>query len=80
MALYSGMRLNKLSALPLSHIKQDEGGIWYFDLHGLDVKNEASERTVPIAQYLLELGILKYIDGLRAKGEVFLFPQIRKGV
>lgn len=80
MALYSGMRLNELSALPLSHIKQDEGGIWYFDLHGLDVKNEASERTVPIAQYLLDLGILKYIDGLRVKGEVFLFPQIRKGV
>jgi integrase len=79
-ALYSGMRLNEMSALPLSHIKQDNGGIWYFDLHGLDVKNEASERTVPIAQYLLDLGILQYIDGLRAKGEVFLFPQIRRGV
>ncbi|MEO9944047.1 hypothetical protein [Paraglaciecola sp.] len=79
-ALYSGMRLNELSALPLSHIRQDESGIWYFDLNGLDVKNEASERTVPIAQYLLDLGILRYIDGLRAKGEVFLFPQIRGGV
>ena len=80
LALYSGMRLNEISALPLSHIKQDNDGIWYFDLHGLDVKNEASERTVPVAQYLLDLGILQYIDGLRAKGEVFLFPQIRKGV
>lgn len=74
------MRLNEISALPVSHIKQDEGGIWYCDLRGLDVKNEASERTVPIAQYLLDLGILQHIDSLRAKGEIFIFPQIRKGV
>lgn len=47
---------------------------------GLEVKNEASERTVPIAQYLLDLGILSYIDGLQAQGELYLFPQIRKGV
>ncbi|MEG3767054.1 tyrosine-type recombinase/integrase, partial [Alteromonas sp. 14N.309.X.WAT.G.H12] len=80
LALYSGMRLNEMSALPLSHIKQDNGGIWYFDLYGLDVKNEASERTVPIAQYLLDLGILQYINGLKDKGEIYLFPQIRKGV
>jgi len=78
-ALYSGMRLNEISALPLSHIKQSEG-VWYFDLHGLDVKNEASERTVPIAQYLLDLGILDYIDKQKSKGEYFLFPQIRRYV
>ncbi|AEP29371.1 hypothetical protein GNIT_1247 [Glaciecola nitratireducens FR1064] len=79
-ALYTGMRLNELSALPISHIKQNDDGIWYFDLVGLDVKNEASERTVPIAQHLLDLGILQYIEGLKAKGEIYLFPQIRKGV
>jgi integrase len=79
-ALYSGMRLNELSALPISHIKQTVDGVWYFDLNGLAVKNEASERTVPIAQHLLDSGILIYIEGLKAKGEVYLFPQIRKGV
>lgn len=78
-ALYSGMRLNEMSALPLSHIKQVEG-IWYFDLHGLEVKNEASERTVPLAQYLLDLGILDYISDLKNRGEFYLFPQIRKGI
>lgn len=80
LALYSGMRLNEISALPLSHIRQSDEGIWYFDLNGLDVKNEASERTIPIAQYLLDLGVLDYVDSLKSKGEYFLIPEMRRGV
>jgi site-specific recombinase XerD len=77
-SLYSGMRLNEMSALPLKHIKKIED-VWCFDLHGLDVKNESSERTIPIAQYLLELGLLEYIQNLSNSGEKLLFPEIRDG-
>jgi integrase len=77
-SLYSGMRLNEMSALPLDHIRQIDG-VWCFDLHGLHVKNEASERTIPIAQYLLDLGLLGYIDELKQSGEQLLFPEIRIG-
>ncbi|WP_158768817.1 hypothetical protein [Paraglaciecola sp. L1A13] len=77
-SLYTGMRLNEMSALPLSHIKLIEN-LWCFDLHGLDVKNEASERTIPIAQYLLDKGFIEYVDTLKKSGQTLLFSQIRKG-
>lgn len=77
-ALYSGMRLNEISAIPLAHIKEKDG-VWYFDLEGLEVKNASSERTVPIAQYLLDLGLLDYVASLKQNGESLLFPQIRSG-
>lgn len=77
--MYSSMRLNELSALPLSNIKPIDG-IWCFDLRGLDLKNEASERVIPIAQYLLDEGILDYIKTLKKEKEKYFSPQIRKGI
>ena len=77
-SLYTGMRLNEISALPLSHVKKIDD-VWCFDLHGLDVKNEASERTVPIAEYLLERGLIEYVESLKLAGETLLFPEIRRG-
>jgi integrase len=53
--------------------------IWCFDLIGLDLKNDSSERTIPIAQYLLDLGLLDHIAELRKRGETLLFPEIRVG-
>jgi integrase len=72
------MRLNELSALPLSNIKPIDG-IWCFDLRGLNLKNEASERVIPIAQYLLDEGILDYIKILKKQKEKYFSPQIRRG-
>lgn len=76
--LYSSMRLNELSALPIANIKQIDG-IWCFDLRGLNLKNEPSERVIPIAQYLLDLGIIDYVQTLKKEKETYFSPQIRHG-
>lgn len=76
--LYSSMRLNELSALPLANIKPIDD-IWCFDLRGLNLKNESSERVIPIAQYLLDQGILEYVKMLEKEKETYFCPQIRHG-
>lgn len=75
---YSSMRLNELSVLPLANVKEIDG-IWCFDLRGLNLKNEASERVIPIAQYLLDMGILDYVKSLKKQKEKYFCPQIRRG-
>ena len=77
-SLYSGMRLNEISAITMKHIVQLQG-VWCFDLVGLEVKNEPSNRIVPIAQYLLDMGLLEYIESLKKRGETLLFPEVRIG-
>lgn len=72
------MRLNEISALTTKNVVQLEG-IWCFDLIGLKVKNEPSNRVVPIAQYLLDQGLLEYVESIKSRGKSLLFPQIRKG-
>lgn len=40
------------------------------------VKNASSRRWVPIHPKLLELGLLSFVEGMKAKGEVRLFPEL----
>jgi integrase len=77
-AVYSGMRLNEISEITLDSVKQVDG-IWCFDLTSSDVKNMDSRRLVPIAQVILDMGLLRYVDKLRSQGKSLLFPQIRVG-
>lgn len=77
-ALYTGMRLNEIAELRLVDIKKFED-IWCFDLREHDTKNASSKRVVPIAQGLLDLGLIEYVDTLRQKEIGVLFYQIRKG-
>jgi len=66
--LYSGMRLNEICQLYVSDIIKFDG-LWCFSINGEKdkrVKNDASERVIPIHPTLLNLGILKYVDELRA--------------
>jgi integrase len=76
--IYTGMRLNEIAALSLKNVVKIQG-IWSFDLTGVKVKNEPSDRIVPIAQYLLDSGILEYIETVKSRGETLLFPEIRRG-
>jgi site-specific recombinase XerD len=78
-ATYTGMRLNEIACIPLANIVQIDG-VWVFDLHGIDVKNEPSERIVPIAQKLLDLGMLEFIADCRKKRNKYLFEEVRKHV
>ncbi len=46
--------------------------------HRRTLKSAQSERRVPVASQLIELGLLRYIEWLRASGEVMLFPSLKK--
>lgn len=75
---YTGMRLNEVSEIQLDDIKQEQG-VWCFDLRSQNVKNVSSRRLVPIAQYLLDIGLLEYVHRLKRAKKTYLFSQIRKG-
>jgi integrase len=77
-ALYTGMRLNEIAELRLADIKKIDDA-WCLDLREHDTKNASSKRVVPIAQRLLDLGFLEYVDTLRQNETDVLFYQIRKG-
>lgn len=42
------------------------------------LKNHVSRRNIPIAQELVTLGLLRYIEWLRAKGATALFPNLQR--
>ncbi|MEO8121184.1 MAG: tyrosine-type recombinase/integrase, partial [Rhodoferax sp.] len=45
--------------------------------HSRILKNAKSIRKVPVAQELIELGLLRYIDFVRAQGHASLFPTLK---
>ncbi|MFT6216826.1 MAG: integrase [Roseivirga sp.] len=75
-ALYSGMRLNEIASLRLDDIKQIDG-VWVFDLREMVLKSWSAQRTVPIAQYLLDLGLIEHVNMLKRKKKTFLFSEVR---
>ncbi len=81
-ALFTGARAN--SALTLQYddvlVKDGIDSIYFRENHKIkQLKNEASERIVPIHPQLLEAGFLDYVQQnkkkLNAKGEDFIFPR-----
>ncbi|RFP77245.1 integrase [Hydrogenophaga borbori] len=46
--------------------------------HRRTLKNGASQRRVPVAKELIELGLLRYVEHLRARKETVLFPTLAK--
>ena len=82
--LYTGARVNEVCQLnPQCDIKE-EGGIWFFDITEdtetdervkKSVKNKPSIRRTPIHSALLDLGLLAYVERMKAQGHVLLFPQ-----
>jgi integrase len=78
--LYSGARLNEIAQVHLADIRQDDG-VWCFDLNDDDdtkkLKTDASRRLVPIHPRLIELGLLDYVQTLRAGGAQKLFPDFQ---
>ena len=62
--LYSGMRLNEICQLYVSDVIQFDG-IWCFSINAdkdKRVKNDASERVIPIHPALLDHGLLEYVE------------------
>jgi integrase len=74
LALYTGARSSsEIARIKLSDI-YDEQGIWVFDLQGAS-KNQHSKRLVPIHDDLKTLGLLDYVNDLRARGDTLLFSE-----
>ena len=46
--------------------------------HRRTLKNAPSVRRVPVAQELIDLGLLRYVDWVRQSGVVVLFPRLKK--
>jgi integrase len=46
--------------------------------HRRTLKNATSVRRIPIAQQLIDLGLLRYIEWVRGQGATVLFPTLKK--
>lgn len=84
-ALYSGARLEEIAQLdPKEDIREDESGIWIFDINeknGKSLKNKSAKRIFPIHSELLALGLLQYVEQVKSRTARRLFPEtvIRDG-
>jgi integrase len=93
LALYVGGRINELCQLYLTDIREDKNGVAYIDFNldapdkvmdeeaqaGGDksLKTVNAIRQVPIHPRLIELGLLKYVDALKAAAFDRLFPELK---
>lgn len=67
-ALFTGARLNEICQLHLDDIKQEDD-IWVFDINHKGVRNlktDSATRKVPIAQTLIDIGLLDYLEDVKA--------------
>jgi integrase len=79
-SMFSGMRVNEVAQLDIADIKQD-GEVWYFDITKVgderkSLKNQASERRLPMHKRLIESGLLEYIAAQRNAGHKRLFHEL----
>lgn len=88
---YSGARPEEVAGLALDDIVEMPGAGWairiadhYGDAtddaqgtHRRTLKNAPSRRLVPVAQQLVDLGLLRYVEAMRTRGEKVLFPSLR---
>jgi hypothetical protein len=84
--LFTGARINEVCQLnPFTDIVQDdETGVYYFHLtdegetaEGVNksIKTNSSRRVVPIHSKLLDLGLLDYVERVKADNRKIIFPQ-----
>ena len=77
-AWYSGLRRDEICGLEVADVQQEDGH-WHLDVRPNDtrrLKTVSSERKVPVAEELERLGLIKYMEALREKGETCLFPEL----
>lgn len=58
--LFTGMRLGELIQLPVKHVKEQDG-VLYFDLSGIKLKTDNSMRQIPVHPELLKLGFMGFV-------------------
>ena len=80
MGLFTGARINELCQLHLSDFVVF-GGIHCINIQdeqpGQKLKNNNARRLVPIHDKLMEVGLIRYVEQLRAQGGERLFPTLK---
>lgn len=77
LAAYTGARREELCQLYVSDVKTHKEGIHYLSIleadddKGRTVKTQGSRRFVPLHLDLIELGFLRYLEGLPKNGQLF---------
>jgi integrase len=81
MGLLTGARLGELCQLYLSDFVE-HNGVQCIEIsdeeEGQRIKNGNAKRLVPLHSKLIELGLLRYVEVLRQKGETRLFPELNQ--
>lgn len=80
--MYTGARREEICALLISEVETLEGEMpcIHFKRNELrKLKTEVSDRRVPIHPELLRLGLLDYVNSVRALGYKALFPELIAG-
>lgn len=75
----TGGRSEEIAAARLSDIFQKDG-IWVIDITPHEtrlLKNEDSQRLIPIHKNLIAIGFLDYVADIKAAGSVMLFPELK---
>jgi integrase len=76
--MYSGMRLGEICGLHVSDVKQVDG-VWCFDVNeegDKRLKTESSTRIIPIHQNLIDLGLLRFVEAMKERKSVRLWPSL----
>ncbi|WP_367620767.1 tyrosine-type recombinase/integrase [Geomonas oryzisoli] len=75
---YSGMRLNEICQLYVEDVQLVEG-VWCFSINGAKdkrLKNQASERVLPIHSKLIGLGFIEHWEKVKKAGAPRLWPNL----
>lgn len=81
LGLFTGARIDELCQLFLEDIYQ-VGDLWVININSKGdkkLKNLSSARVIPIHSRLIALGLIEYVSFLRKKGQVRLFPELKRG-
>lgn len=75
---YTGMRREEVCKLLVTDVQCD-AGYWYLSIRNSDagrVKYANSVRLIALAQELIRLGFVQYVDAIRAAGHEAVFPEL----
>jgi integrase len=79
-ALHTGARRAEIASLYIEDIQQDKSGVWMFDFNenssDKKLKTVNSIRKTPIHPYLIELGLLDYVDTCKQQGKKRFFEDL----
>ncbi len=78
---YTGARREELAKLMLDDV-EERHGIDYLLIRPTitgRIKNKSARRVIVIADELIRLGFLRYVEAMRAAGETLLFPEFVPG-